>query len=106
MKFLSQDRVQTRLRRPARHVPVAQGGPGQVGASDADCAHFFKAIQQGRTYAPIPQWGQIENAYKTRFGNILDEAAQQGASFSDAEITKQLDAAAKEANALLAQGTG
>ena len=66
---------------------------------------FFAAIQQGRTYAPIPQWGQIENAYKTRFGNILDSAAGQGKKpFSQGEVKSQLDAAAKEADALLAQG--
>ena len=47
-------------------------------SSDANHRQFFAAIQQGRTYAPIPQWGQIENAYKARFGNILDSAAGQG----------------------------
>ena len=67
------------LREPARHVP---GAPGAAAAgrrlSDANHKAFFEAIQQGRTYAPIPQWGQIENAYKTRFGNILDSAAGVG----------------------------
>ena len=67
-------------------------------------AGFFKAIQQGRTYAPIPQWGQIENAYKARFANILEDAG--GGQLSDADITKELRGAEKEANALLAQGTG
>jgi multiple sugar transport system substrate-binding protein len=64
----------------------------------------YEAIQQGRTYSPIPQWGEIENAYKGRFGNILDEAAKGQAS--DAEIQKQLDDAAKEADGLLAQSAG
>ena len=67
-------------------------------------AAFFKAIQQGRTYAPIPQWGPIEQAYKARFANILEQAG--GGSISDADIQKQLEGAEKEANALLAQGTG
>ena len=48
---------------------------------------------------------QIENAYKGRFGNILDSAAGQGKKpFSEGEVKSQLDAAAKEADALLAQG--
>jgi multiple sugar transport system substrate-binding protein len=106
MKFLSQDQVQTQYADLLGMFPSRKEAQAKVGASDANRRAFYEAIQQGRTYAPIPQWGQIENAYKTRFGNILDEAAQQGAAFSDAEITKQLDAAAKEADALLAQGTG
>ena len=52
---------------PARLAP--QKRQGKV---DANQAAFYRAIKQGRTYAPIPQWGQIENVYKTRFGNILD----------------------------------
>ena len=106
MKFLSQDQVQTQYADLLGMFPSRKGAQAKVGASDANRRAFYEAIQQGRTYAPIPQWGQIENAYKTRFGNILDEAAQQGTAFSDAEITKQLDAAAKEADALLAQSTG
>ena len=48
---------------------------------------------------------QIENAYKGRFGNILDTAAgQRQEPFSEAEVKSQLDAAAKEADGLLAQG--
>jgi multiple sugar transport system substrate-binding protein len=75
-----------------------------AGEADANYGAFFKAIQQGRTYAPIPQWGPIEQAYKARFGNILDQAG--GGSISDADIEKQLQGAQKEADALLAQGTG
>ena len=65
---------------------------------------MFQAIQQGRTYAPIPQWARIENAYKGRFGTILDDAAKGDAS--DEAIQKQLDEAAKEADGLLAQTAG
>ena len=45
------------------------------------------------------------SSYKGRFGNILDSAAGQGKKpFSEGEVKSQLDAAAKEADALLAQG--
>ena len=73
----------------------------QVGDSSENHKAFFEAIQSGRTYAPIPQWGQIENAYKTRFGNILDSAAGVGKDYSEATVKSQLDAAAKEADGLL-----
>jgi multiple sugar transport system substrate-binding protein len=86
---------------PARLEPQQQ-----VGDSDENHKAFFEAIQNGRTYAPIPQWGQIENAYKTRFGNILDSAAGVGKAYSAESVKSQLDAAAKEADGLLAQSTG
>jgi multiple sugar transport system substrate-binding protein len=78
-----------------------------VGESTPNHEAFFQAIQQGRTYAPIPQWGQIENAFKGRFGNILDSAAGKGSGdYSPELIQQQLDEAAKEADGLLAQTTG
>ena len=86
------------------HVPRAHGAAAGVGESRTPTTRpFFEAIQQGRTYAPIPQWGQIENAYKTRFGNILDSAAGKGEPSHRETVKKQLDEAAKEADALLAQ---
>ena len=105
MKFLSEDQIQKDYAKllgmfPARLEPQKQVGE----SSDANHKAFFEAIQQGRTYAPIPQWGQIENAYKTRFGNILDR--RPAGKASNAEIEKQLDAAAKEADGLLAQTHG
>ena len=77
-----------------------------IAGESEDYQSWYTAIQQGRTYAPIPQWGQIENAYKTRFGNILDSAAGVGAGYSEATVKSQLDAAAKEADGLLAQSAG
>jgi multiple sugar transport system substrate-binding protein len=105
MKYLSQDQVQTDYAKllgmfPARVEPQKVYGD----SNGANYAAVYKAIQQGRTYSPIPQWAEVENAYKGRFGNILDEAAKGQAS--DAEIQKQLDDAAKEADGLLAQSAG
>jgi multiple sugar transport system substrate-binding protein len=105
MKYLSQDQVQTDYAKllgmfPARVEPQKTYGED----NGANYSAVYQAIQQGRTYSPIPQWAEIENAYKGRFGNILDEAAKGQAS--DAEIQKQLDDAAKEADNLLAQSSG
>jgi multiple sugar transport system substrate-binding protein len=105
MKYLSQDQVQTNYAKllgmfPARVEPQKTYGED----NGANYSAVYQAIQQGRTYSPIPQWAEIENAYKGRFGNILDEAAKGQAS--NAEVQKQLDEAAKEADNLLAQSSG
>jgi multiple sugar transport system substrate-binding protein len=106
MKYLSGDEVQKQYADVLSFFPARLAPQEQVGQSDDNHKAFYAAIQQGRTYAPIAQWGPIENAYKGRFGNILDSAAGQGKQpFSKAEVQSQLNAAAKEADALLAQGS-
>ena len=107
IKFLSQDQVQTDYASiqgmfPARVEPQQAYGESE----GADFKAVFEGIQQGRTYAPVPQWAQIENAYKGRFGNILDSAAGKGESYSPETVQKELDEAAKEADSLLSQTTG
>ena len=105
IKYLSGDQVQTDYAKLMGMFPARVDAQKAVGeSSGANYSAVYDAIQQGRTYAPIPQWAEVENAYKGRFGNILDEAASGKAS--DAEIQKQLDDAAKEADGLLAQSTG
>jgi multiple sugar transport system substrate-binding protein len=85
---------------PARLAPQTQ-----IGQTDQNHKEFLQAIEDGRSYAPIPQWAQVENAYKSSFGDILDTAAGFGGkAYSTQEVQKQLDAAAKEADNLLAQG--
>ena len=106
MKYLSGDAVQKEYANlmgmfPARLVPQKQ-----VGETDPDHRAFYSAIQQGRTYAPIPQWAQIENAYKNRLGAILDSAAGQGKPYSQSSLAAQLHDAAQEADSLLSQTTG
>jgi multiple sugar transport system substrate-binding protein len=107
IKFLSQDQVQTDYANLMGMFPSRAEAQQAVAESDPNHEAFFQAIQQGRTYAPIPQWGQIENAYKGRFGNILDSAAGKGSGdYSPDLIQQELDAAAKEADGLLSQSAG
>jgi multiple sugar transport system substrate-binding protein len=106
LKFLSEDQTQKDYAQLLGMFPSRLEPQQQVGQSSENHEAFFEAIQNGRTYAPIPQWGQIENAYKTRFGNILDSAAGVGKGYSEATVKSQLDAAAKEADGLLAQSAG
>jgi multiple sugar transport system substrate-binding protein len=106
MKYLSGDAVQTEYAGLMGMFPARLAPQKQVGATDADHKAFFSAIQQGRTYAPIPQWAQIENAYKNRLGTILDSAAGQGRPYNQTTLENQLRVAAREADALLAQSAG
>jgi multiple sugar transport system substrate-binding protein len=107
MKFLSQDDTQTAYADLMGMFPARLDPQEQAGQKDANYEAFYKAIQDGRTYAPIPQWGQVETAYRTRFGNILEMAAGQGKEdYSPEAVAKELEEATKEANGLLAQDAG
>jgi multiple sugar transport system substrate-binding protein len=107
MRFLSQDDTQTAYADLMGMFPARLDPQEQAGQKDPNYGAFYEAIQDGRTYAPIPQWGQVETAYRTRFGNILDMAAGHGKDdYSPDAVAKELDEAAKEANGLLAQSAG
>jgi multiple sugar transport system substrate-binding protein len=107
MKFLSQDDTQTAYADLMGMFPARLDPQEAAGQKDDNYASFAEAIKEGRTYAPIPQWGQVETAYKNRFGNILDTAAGHGkGDYSPEAIAKELEEAQKEANGLLAQDAG
>jgi multiple sugar transport system substrate-binding protein len=105
IKFLSRNDTQLAYARLMGMFPARLAPQKQQGKVDANQRAFYQAITHGRTYAPIPQWGPVENAYKTRLGNILDTAAGQGKTrYSRNAILNELRAAAREANVLLGQG--
>src|ERR671923_126865 len=93
MKYLSRDDVQKTYADLLSFFPARLKPQEEVGNSDENHKAFYSAIKQGRTYAPIAQWGPIENAYKGRFGNILDSAAGQGKPFNEGEVKSELNAA-------------
>jgi multiple sugar transport system substrate-binding protein len=105
IKYLSQDSVQKQYADLMGMFPARLAPQKQEGTVDADHANFYKAIQTGRSYAPIPQWAQVENAYKTAFGTVFDQAASEK-TYNPAATAKTLQAAQKEADGLLAQATG
>jgi len=106
IKYLSTDQVQTDYAGLMGMFPARLKPQQAEGTVDPDHEAFYAAIKdQGRSYAPIAQWAQVENAYKNEFGQILDQAAGKGA-LSDQDIQSQLDKAAKEADGLLAQSAG
>jgi multiple sugar transport system substrate-binding protein len=107
IKFLSQDQVQTDYAAIQGMFPARVEPQQAYGESNGEnFKAVFEAIQQGRTYAPVPQWAQIETAYRGRFGNILDSAAGKGDGYSPEAVKKQLDEAASEADGFLAQSAG
>lgn len=107
MKYLAKDQVQSEYAAKLGMFPAKLAAQKGVGDTSPNHAEFLKAIEQGRTYKPIPQWAQVENAYKTGFGNILDSAAGQGSEpLDEASLSSQLSKAAKEADGLLAQSAG
>jgi multiple sugar transport system substrate-binding protein len=106
IKYLSQDQVQTDYAGLMGMFPARLKPQEAEGTVDPDHEAFYAAIKdQGRSYAPIAQWAQVENAYKNAFGQILDQSAGKG-GLSDADIQSGLDKAAKEADGLLAQSAG
>jgi multiple sugar transport system substrate-binding protein len=107
IKYLSEDQTQKDYADLLGMFPARLGPQEQVGATDANHAKFLEAIKNGRSYAPIPQWAQVETAYKNSLGDILDLAAGAGGGeYSPEAIQQKLDKAADEANGLLAQGAG
>jgi multiple sugar transport system substrate-binding protein len=105
IKYLSQDSTQKSYADLMGMFPARLAPQQQVGQSDPNHEQFFAAIKEGRSYAAIPQWGQVETAYKNSFGDILDIAAGQGDEpYSQQAVEKELQKAAKKADALLAQG--
>jgi multiple sugar transport system substrate-binding protein len=106
IKFLSEDQVQTDYASLMGMFPSRLDPQQAQGETDANYAAFAEAIESGRTYAPIPQWGQIETAYRDRFGAILESAAGQGPEYSEDLIQSELDEAKQEADAALAQEAG
>jgi multiple sugar transport system substrate-binding protein len=107
MQYLSEDGTQTAYADLMGMFPARLDPQEQASQKDANYAAFYEAIQDGRTYAPIPQWGQVETAYRTRFGNILDMAAGVGKQdYSSQAVAEELQEAKKEADGLLAQNAG
>jgi multiple sugar transport system substrate-binding protein len=106
-EFLSRDEVQTEYAGLMGMFPARVEAQEELGDTDANYRVFADAISSGRTYAPIAQWGPIEEAYKEKFGAILEMAAGQGGeSYSPEAVQRTLETAAAEANNLLAQQPG
>jgi multiple sugar transport system substrate-binding protein len=105
IRYLSRNDTQLDYARLMGMFPARLAPQKATGKANANQAAFYQAITHGRSYAPIPQWGPVENVYKARFANILEQAAGRGSKpYTRANVASELRAAAREANKLLAQG--
>jgi multiple sugar transport system substrate-binding protein len=102
MKFMSEDAFQTEYAALMGMFPARLAPQEQVGKRSELLGSFHTAIQNGRSYAAIPQWGDIETVYKNRFGAIVDAAAGQG-SYGPDLVSRELGEAKREADGLLSQ---
>ena len=94
------------LREPARHVPGAAGAAAAGRRPDANHKAFFEAIEDGPHVRADPAVGRRSRTpTRARFGEHPRQRRRRR-RYSDAELKKQLDAAAKEADGLLAQSAG
>ena len=106
IRYLSQPKVQLDYAKLMGMLPARKTPQQTLAKGNNKWDAFYRALARGRTYAPIPAWGAIEGAYKTRFGNILDIAAGQGrTTYNRSAVVSELRAAEREANALIAQGS-
>lgn len=99
MAYLSQDSVQREYAALLGMFPARLDPQAAAGTASADHRTFAQAIREGRTYAPLAEWAQVENVYRTHLGRVLDRAAAGEASA--AAVTRQLRKAAREADAVL-----
>jgi multiple sugar transport system substrate-binding protein len=106
LKYLASDKVQQQYASLLGMFPAKESAQKIYGEQDPNHQQFLTAVEDGRTYAPIAQWAEVENAYKGSFGQILSDAASHGGNVSDATLKAQLDKAAKQADGLLAQSAG
>lgn len=105
MQFLSEPDVQLEYAELLGMYPSTTEGQETLAEAGENEAAFLEAIEQGRTYAAIPQWGAIEQAFKDRFANILEMAAGvSNTEYTEENVASELEAAAEEADNLLAQG--
>ncbi|MFO1336820.1 MAG: extracellular solute-binding protein [Burkholderiaceae bacterium] len=72
--------------------------------ADPHYAEFLAQVRNGRHYPSVAGWGPLESVYLKHLGNMFDMVAGVGGSkYSPAAVKQSLDAAAKEADQVLAQ---
>lgn len=72
-------------------------------AKDPNRNLFKDMVASSKPYPAVPYWGELETSIlNTRFCNIFDIAAEVNGAYSDAAVRKELQAAAVQARALIA----
>ena len=106
MKFLSEDQTQTAYADMPRHVPGAPRAAGEAaGEKDENYAKFLEAIKKGRSYAPIPQWAQVETAYKDSLRQHPRPGGRSRRRLHAEAVQEELDKAAEGSRRLAGPGS-
>lgn len=103
IKFLSTKDAQVVYGKFSGMLPAVKSAEADMKALSPNYAAFYEAMQYGRSYPSIPQWGPVETALVKHMGTIWDITAGVSGTYSRDEIKQNLDAAAKEVDNLLKQ---
>ncbi len=104
MKYLSQDQIQSDYASKQGMFPSRIEPQKAAGETDANYGGSSRRSSRAARTRRSRSGGRSSRPTRLASANILDQAG--GGSISDADIQKQLEGAQKEADALLAQGTG
>lgn len=103
IKFLSTKEAQVVYGKFSGMLPAVKAAEADMKAVNPNYTAFYEAMQYGRSYPSIPQWGPVEGVLVKHMGTIWDVTAGVSGTYGKDEIKKNLDAAAKEVNNLLKQ---
>jgi multiple sugar transport system substrate-binding protein len=71
--------------------------------ADAHYAEFLAQVRNGRHYPSVAGWGPLESVYLKNLGSMFDMVAGVKGKYSPLAVKQALDAAAKEADQVLAE---
>ncbi len=71
--------------------------------ADPHYAQFLAQVRNGRHYPSVAGWGPLESVYLKHLGSMFDMVAGVSGKYSPGAVKQSLDAAAKEADQVLAQ---
>lgn len=107
MKYLSTPDAQLSYARLLGMFPSVTEAQEILAEDGPNEAAFLEAIEQGRTFAAIPAWGDIEGIYLSHLADVLEMAAGVGeGEYSADAVADKLEEAALEANDALAEEAG
>lgn len=103
IKYLTSPKAQIEYAKVSGFLPARQDAFADPFFSDDPYRKVFKdAVNYGRTYPPIPQWGLLEPILTRRFGIMWDYVTSSD-DYDPEEIREQLKLAKKEVEVVLNQ---
>ncbi len=102
VKFLvSDDVLADYTKNLSKMIPANKASLNDPYYEDETWVTFIDTLSYATAYPAIPEWGPIEGAIQTNFGNVLSDYVN--GNYDDATSRKYLDQAAAAVNAILAE---